>query len=198
MKVPAPIMLSEKLAAPRLPGEVGIWFFVLGDMTVFAIFFCTFMFYRGPDAALFQKSQSTLNQNFGAINTILLLTSSALVVHAIRSLREDSGRRAPAIFASAFLCGCGFVAIKIVEYGEKISAHITPFTNDFFMFYFMLTGIHFLHVLLGLGMLGYLWVRSKRRLEGPGDLLIFESGATFWHMVDLLWIVLFPLLYLIK
>jgi len=93
---------------------------------------------------------------------------------------------------------CSRWRFSAAEYSEKIGHDITPVTNNFYMFYFMLTGIHFMHVLLGLGVLVFLWLRSRRASITPGDIVLFESGATFWHMVDLLWIVLFPLLYLMK
>ena len=192
------LSIAPESTKAHLPGEVGIWVFVFGDMMIFTLFFCTFVFYRAQEVELFRASQLVLNQNYGVINTMLLLTSSAFVFHAVRSIREGLARRGSVLLALAFLCGGGFAVIKIMEYSEKIGHDITPVTNNFYMFYFMLTGIHFMHVLLGLGVLVFLWLRSRRASITPGDIVLFESGATFWHMVDLLWIVLFPLLYLMK
>lgn len=88
--------------------------------------------------------------------------------------------------------------MKLLEWGDKLSAGITPATNDFFMFFFTLTGLHFLHLLIGMVVLGFLVRASRRPLPTPRQLAYVEGGACFWHMVDLLWIVLFPLLYLVR
>ena len=96
----------------------------------------------------------------------------------------------------AFACGAGFVVIKFFEFGEKISAGITLNTNEFFILYSMFTGIHLVHVLIGLGVLIFLW-RAATRLPDGSAITTPESGGIFWHMVDLLWILLFPLIYLV-
>jgi nitric oxide reductase NorE protein len=189
---------TPSAAARHIPGEPGVWIFILGDMTVFAIFFATYLYYRGQQKALFQAGQHTLVQAYGVINTLLLLTSSLLVVVGVRALRTERSRVASVTFAGAILCGLGFCAMKAVEWGEKLSAGITPATNNFYMYYFVLTGLHFFHLLLGLGVLTFL---LRTALRGPltGRRMAFvEGGACFWHMVDLLWIVLFPLLYLVS
>jgi len=182
---------------PHLPGELGVWVFILGDMVIFGLLFGTFLFYRADDPALYQRSQATLNQNFGAINTIVLLSSSWLVAKAVQCARQGARRQVSRLLAAAWLCGLVFAVVKVLEYSEKISHGITLVTNDFYMYYFVLTGLHFVHLLLGMGVLGYLWIRS-RHTPAAGDLSVLESGASFWHLADLLWIVLFPLIYLIQ
>jgi nitric oxide reductase NorE protein len=87
---------------------------------------------------------------------------------------------------------------KTVEYTQKINAGVTLLTNDFYMYYFILTGIHLIHVIAGSVVLGVLWFKSRSARSGGGSLTVYESGATFWHMVDLLWVFLFPLLYLLR
>ena len=99
----------------HIPGEEGTWVFILGDMTVFALLFAVYLYYRGQDPALFEASQSELNQNFGAINTLLLLTSSLFVVTGIRAIRRHMNTVAPALFAGAFACGLGFCLIKYLS-----------------------------------------------------------------------------------
>lgn len=180
-----------------IPGEVGIWVFVLGDMMIFALFFCVFVWYRADDPVLYAESQALLNQNYGAINTVLLLLSSWFVVMALTGARQGMGVVVPRLFAGAWLCGFGFAVLKVIEYSEKVGQGLTLTTNDFFMYYYIFTGIHALHLLIGLGVLTYLIIRSHGGGRGPSDISVFESGATFWHMVDLLWIVLFPLIYLV-
>jgi nitric oxide reductase NorE protein len=170
----------------------------MGDMTVFAVFFATYLYYRGQQTELFNAGQHTLKQGYGVINTLLLLTSSLLVVTGVRAVRQRRTNIAPWMFAGAMLCGLGFTFMKFLEYGEKLSHGITPATNSFYMYYFILTGLHFFHLLLGMGVLAFL-VRAARKPElTPKQFGFVEGGACFWHMVDLLWIVLFPLLYLVQ
>lgn len=182
----------------RLPGELGIWLFVLGDTIVFSALFLTFSYYRAHDPELYRLSREALDPMIGLINTCLLLTSSWCVVLAIRSAREHLLRVSTAMFAVAFVLGAVFIGVKGFEYADKIGRGITMMTNDFYMFYYVLTAIHAMHVLAGLGGLGYLIYRSYGKSTiTPADIQVYETGATFWHMVDLLWIVLFPLLYLV-
>ena len=182
----------------HLPGEAGIWLFIFGDMMVFSLFFVTFMYYRGHELALFQESQTHLSQFFGALNTFFMLSSSWFVAMAVKAGRMKLGKVTPILFIMGFLCGAGFVVDKFFEYGEKIHHGITLNTNDFFMYYYMFTGIHFMHVLIGMGVLAFM---ARYTWSGEFDakkMANIESGASFWHVVDLLWIVLFALLYLIK
>jgi len=181
----------------RLPGEEGIWAFVLGDMLLFALFFGTFLYYRNQQPEIFLQSQLLLNKNYGAINTLLLLTSSWFVATAVHVYRKNNTVWAARFLAAGFLCGLGFAIIKVTEFTEKFRAGITLNTNDFFMYYFMFTGIHFLHVLIGLVVLFFIR-RTALRTPDASGIRTLENGATFWHMVDLLWIVLFPLIYLLK
>lgn len=184
--------------AHDIPGEPGVWVFVLGDMMIFGLFFAVFTYYRGLDVELFTTAQATLNQDYGALNTLILLFSSWFVVMGVIDVRERGGRLAPPLFALGFLCGAAFVVVKFFEYREKLQAGIGITTNDFFMYYYIFTGLHLIHVLIGMGVLVVLWHLARAGVGRPQDVRLIESGAIFWHMVDLLWIVLFPLLYLIK
>jgi len=187
----------SSMPARRLPGESGVWVFILGDLMVFGLFFLTFAYYRNENPALYAEAHRSLNQAFGLINTLLLLTSSWFVATAVHTTREGVRKDAAGLFALALVCGAGFSCIKLLEYGEKIRAGITLMTNDFFMFYFMFTGIHFAHVLIGMGVLAYLLAVSRRAEPTARDIVVLESGGVFWHLVDLLWIVLFALFYLL-
>ncbi|MGR8921032.1 MAG: cytochrome c oxidase subunit 3 family protein, partial [Gammaproteobacteria bacterium] len=109
-------------AGKVIPGEVGVWVFVLGDMVLFGLFFAVYTYYRGLDVPAFRAAQTTLDQNYGAFNTLLLLVSSWLVVLAVCDVRERAGRLAPTLLTGAFLCGAGFVAVKVFEYGDKLRA----------------------------------------------------------------------------
>ena len=125
-----------------------------------------------------------MNQNFGAINTLFLLFSSWFVVLSVIDIREHSGKFAAKLFTAAVACGLAFSVVKVLEYSEKLSAGIGIITNDFFMYYHILTGLHFVHVLIDMIVLAYLW--SLARVSGEHDMKIIGSGAIFWHLVDLL------------
>lgn len=182
----------------RLPGEQGVWLFVLGDMLVFALFFATFLYYKGQQPEIFAAGQATLSTTLGTINTLLLLTSSWCVASAVKALVNYQLQTSRHLLGLGMLCGLCFVVIKVLEYREKVAAGFGLTTNDFYMLFYMFTGIHLLHVLVGLLVLFVvrLLLRNQNRPQVV-RLNIIESGATYWHMVDLLWIVLFPLLYLL-
>jgi nitric oxide reductase NorE protein len=187
-------------AAPsrHVPGEAGIWVFIFGDMLVFATLFATYLYYRGDDPALYATSQRTLDQTFGAVNTLLLLASSLLVATAVRAVRRQAQRLASWLIGGAMLCGLAFSALKFTEYSGKLHHHLTPATNDFYMYYFVLTGLHWFHLMIGMAVLTTLLVLVRKPQLSSRQFAFVEGGACFWHMVDLLWIVLFPLLYLVR
>ncbi|MFJ9390504.1 cytochrome c oxidase subunit 3 [Nocardioides sp. NPDC101246] len=185
----------------RIPGEEGTWIFIFGDMCVFAVFFCVFLHARISGPLAFARDQAELNQNFGAVNTVLLLVSSLFIVLTMRVIHSSNvvmRAKAPVLIAAAWLCGAGFLVIKVFEYAEKVHHGITPQTSDFFMYYFVLTGLHAFHLVLGLAVLAVLFVMSRKPSLSRGQFAFFEGGACFWHMVDLLWLVLFPLIFLVR
>lgn len=182
----------------RLPGVEGIWVFVIADMTVFGVLFGCFLVDRHQDTALFEASRHALNPDFGGVNTLILLTSSWLVVLALDAVRKGRTRAAPHLLAGALVCGLAFMVSKGIEYTEKINENVTLLTNDFYMYYFTLTGIHLAHVVAGNVVLLVLWFKARAKAFEPERPVALECGATYWHMVDLLWIMLFPLLYLLR
>ncbi|OBH11974.1 cytochrome c oxidase subunit 3 [Mycobacterium sp. E1747] len=191
--------VSDLGRSPRkIPGEEGIWVFVLGDMTVFALFFATFMYSRGKNRAVFARDHAEVHVALGTINTVLLLSSSLLVVLAVQRVlagrREGSWR----LIAGALSCGVGFVVVKAVEWTQLFAAHKGVGSGEFFSYYFMFTGIHLLHVLIGLAILSRLIVVIRRTDFGDKQERLCETGGIFWHMVDLLWVVLFALFYLVR
>lgn len=195
---PEPDARPYATSTTHLPGESGVWVFIVGDMLVFALFFGAFVYYRAQDPPLYIESQRSLNQGFGAINTLLMLSSSWFVALAVQAARTRPGKLSARFFVLALLCGAGFITVKFFEWGEKIRAGINLTSNDFFMYYYMLTGIHLLHVVIGMGVLTFLWNIARRPDAGNDTIQTLESGASFWHLVDTLWVILFALLYLMK
>lgn len=180
----------------HVPGEIGVWCFVLADMAVFAIFFVVFLLARADNPELFAASRADVNEALGALNMIVLLTSSAVVAFAVEAARIGERARASKLFTAGAVLGGVFLAVKAIEYAQKLGSGIDPGTNDFFLYFFLFTGIHAVHVALGIAFLLALRWCVCRPSPGEHEMRTVESGATFWHMVDLLWVVLFPLLYL--
>lgn len=194
-------MLKDTAAPPleaprRLPGDLNVWIFVLGDLLFFAAYFVIFMVYRAQEKIQFLTSQQHLSLLTGALNTLVLLASSRFVALGVQATRAGEHRRAGRLISGGALCGVAFVVIKAFEWSSEISQGFTLPHNDFFMFYYMLTGVHLFHVLLGLVFLGIM-LRELQATERCRTWLV-ESGAIYWHMVDLLWVVIFALLYLMR
>ena len=182
----------------RLSAEEGVWVFIGGDMAMFALFFNVYAHYRALAPELFNASQATLDARIGLVNMLLLLTGSWFIVQALRAVRSHERAIARRWIAAGMACGAGFSVLKVLEYTLKVRDGVTLVTNDFFMYYFMFTGVHFVHLLLGMAVLVYLFAMARSTDWAEKDVRLFEGGFAYWHMVDLLWIVLFPLIYLVR
>ena len=184
--------------SPRLAGDLAVWLIILAELLAFGILFLSYAFARTFDVALFNASQRTLDLNSGAINTALLITGSWCVVRAVQAVKQDASIASARWLLAALACGGGFVAIKLMEFSAKAQAGIDLSTNTFYMFYLLLTGFHFFHVLAAMVFLTILLVKTRAGHYGKHNHHALETGAAFWHMVDLLWIVLFPLIYVMR
>lgn len=178
------------------PGQPSMWFFIIGDLLIFGAYFIAYMAYRGQDADVFLQSQQVMNQGVGATNTIILLTSSLFVALGTAAVRDKKISDSLRLFGLAIAFGALFPVLKIFEWLPKIEAGHTPGENLYFMFYYVMTGLHLFHVLLGLVILGFV-MRNIKTASTP-DVCFVETGAIYWHMVDLLWLVLFALFYLMR
>ncbi len=180
----------------HLPGDAAMWLMVLGDFVFFGAYFIVFMIQRALKPELFLQSQQHLDLTVGVVNTLVLLTSSWFIARSVQAARAGDHDGALRLTCAGGACGVLFILIKAFEWSAKVAAGYTMPSNEFFLFYYMLTGVHLFHVALGLLILGIV-VREirnprKRRMS------MVESGATYWHMVDLLWIVIFGLLYVVR
>jgi nitric oxide reductase NorE protein len=182
--------------AAHLPGDAAMWVMVLGDFVFFGAYFIIFMIHRAMAPELFLQSQQHLNLTIGVVNTLVLLTSSWFIVRSVATARSGDHQGAVLLTYLGGACGVLFIAIKAYEWSAEIAAGHTMPANEFFLFYYMLTGVHLFHVGLGLLILGIV----VRELRNPRKrrVSMVESGATYWHMVDLLWIVIFGLLYVMR
>ena len=185
-------------SARRIPAESGTWVFLFGDMLVFGVFFVTFMVQRAKAPELFDIARRSLHVGVGVTNTLVLLTSSLCVVVAIGSIRAGAKSIATKAVSTAIVFGLVFIGLKVFEYVSLATSGNGPGANDFFLYYFILTGLHLFHVCIGIGVLALLLTQTRRDEFSATRMAAIEGGACFWHLVDLLWIVLFALLYLVS
>jgi nitric oxide reductase NorE protein len=188
---------SVEAPVKRVPGETGTWVFLFGDMLVFGVFFVTFMVERNKAPDAFDVARRTLHLGIGLTNTLVLLTSSLFVVVALGALRSGARHTARSAVVGALVCGAAFIALKLYEYSSLVSDGHGVGANHFYLYYFILTGVHLFHVCVGMAVLTFLLIQTRRPQLGATRMAVVEGGACFWHLVDLLWVVLFPLLYLV-
>lgn len=181
----------------ELPGDLAIWIFILAELAVFGILFIAFNVTRATRPELFLEGFHHLNRTAGLINTIALITSSYFVINAVLSVRHDKLKQAGYWLWAALAAGMVYVLVKLFEYSESFSAGYKLSTNTFYMFYYFLTFFHLAHVLLGMVILSALLVNCRKGKYSSQDHFGLSSGASYWHMVDLVWVVLFPTVYVI-
>lgn len=173
-----------------------MWVMVLGDLIIFGSYFLIFMVHRAMAPQEFLEAQQHLNLNVGVLNTLVLLTSSWFVARSVVAARSGDHDAAIRLTYAGAGCGALFIGIKAYEWTTKVAEGHTMAGSEFFMFYYMLTGVHLFHVTLGLLLMGIV----VRELRNPHKrrMSMVESSATYWHMVDLLWVVIFGLLYVMR
>ncbi|SFJ39465.1 cytochrome c oxidase subunit 3 family protein [Bradyrhizobium sp. cf659] len=173
-----------------LPGDPMIWVLIFSELAAFGLFLGAFIVARAVHPAMFAAGQATLDAHLAGLNTIVLVTSGWAAARGTAAARARRKRAARGWLFGAMALGGVFIAIKLFEYAGEIAQGNGLETSPFFTLYFLLTGFHLLHVGLGIVILAVV----SRRAEVTG----VETGAAFWHMVDLLWIVMFPILYLVR
>lgn len=181
--------MSDTTALDELPGDLMMWVLIVSELLVFGAGLAAFLAVRAADPAGFAEAQGALNRTAAGLNTMVLVTSGFLAALAL-PLRE-AGRRAQARMALlvAALLGVVFLVVKAQEYADKAAIGIGWDSHAFFTFYYLLTGFHAAHVVAGIVILSLVMWR-----DSPHNI---EVGAAFWHMVDLVWVLLFPVIYLL-
>ena len=177
------------------PGDLAIWIFILAELLVFAVFFSAYAFTRVHHVELFNTYQQTLDTNAALINTLALITSSYFVMRAVAAIREDNARQCVRWLLAALCMGAVFLAVKSGEYVHHYSHGINLRTNIFYMFYLSLTFFHFMHVIMGMVILAAGAHKARRGSYSAEDHTGVHTGASYWHMVDMVWLILFPLVY---
>jgi len=188
----------DQSAYKELPGDLAIWFFIFAELTVFAIFFISFAWMDSRNPEMFDAGKATLHPIAGLINTLALITSSYVLAVAVQAAQKGDAIACRRGFWLSISIASIYVVSKMWEYDQLIEAGYDLSTNNFYMFYFFTTGFHFMHVLLGMVILAILAVCLNKPNYVNSELSTLESGASYWHMVDLLWLILFPLVYVIK
>jgi nitric oxide reductase NorE protein len=187
---------SEKRDHP--PGDLAIWIFILAELLVFGVLFSAYGFTRINNLELFNYFQQQLNRDTALINTLALITSSYFVFMAVRAVKSSHSNESFKWLVAAIIMGLVFVMVKGVEYSHHLGNGVNLSTNTFYMFYLSLTFFHFMHVILGLVILTAIARKTYRGGYHADDMNGMESGASYWHMVDLVWLILFPLVYVMR
>ncbi|HET8562337.1 MAG TPA: cytochrome c oxidase subunit 3 [Candidatus Binatia bacterium] len=187
--------ITEPLTDIGIPkAKIGVWCFLASEIPVFGGLIASYAVVRLGSSG-WAEAASHVNFTLGLVNTFLLLTSSMTVVMAFAAVREDNQQRVGTFLGLTVLLGLGFLVIKAIEYAGEIQHGFTPGSGIFWSFYYGMTGLHALHVLAGIIVNAILWVSALR----PKIELIshrVELAGLYWHFVDIVWIFLFPLLYL--
>ena len=173
----------------RLPGELIMWVLIVSELAVFGVALLILLVLRLRDPAGFAEAQSHLHRLSAGVNTVVLVTSGLAAACAVRAARAGAGAAARRWLGGAMILGAVFLLLKGVEYGDALRQGIGLETHVFFTFYWLLTLFHAAHVVAGIVILGLVAIRAR------ADAV--EAGAQFWHMVDLVWVMLFPVIYLL-
>ncbi|WP_158083767.1 cytochrome c oxidase subunit 3 [Mycobacterium sp. AT1] len=183
----------------RIPGEPGVWVFLICEMVVFTALFGVIAFNASHNRMAFAVAQQVLNTPLGLINTCVLIGGSVLVMLAIAEVQQQQRHsKAARLMAVAMACGVTFAVIKGIEYASVLQHGMWIHTNVFWLLFFAVTGAHLLHVFVGVTVLGLARRAVAKGLPGSRDRDLFLSAACYWHLVDLLWLVIFPLFYLVN
>jgi len=187
--------------------KLGMWLFLFTELLLFGGLFLLYAVYLKRYPQEFAAGGKQLNWVMGTSNTVILLTSSLFAAMAVSAVQRDERRRAVGLIGGTILCAAGFMVIKYFEWSAKIGHGIYPGSGHlqagpagesvFFSLYFMTTGIHGLHVLIGGALLAWIATRVRAGAVNAGDHVLLENGVLYWHLVDLIWIFIFPLYYLI-
>ena len=207
----------DNLEQQREAGSLGMWVFLITEIMFFGGLFTAYVIYRTQNQASFAYASSTLNWKLGALNTVVLITSSLTMALAVYFAQVGSRRNQVVFLALTTVLGAGFLVVKGVEYAEKIRDHHVPLrgfwswgaahpipegvqersVEMFYWIYFAMTGLHALHMIIGIAVMLFLIYFAYRGRYTPEYHAPVEVSGLYWHFVDIVWIFLFPLLYLL-
>ncbi len=177
--------------------KLGMWLFLGTEVLLFGGLFAAYAIFRARYPEVFIEDHKELNRIMGAVNTCVLIFSSLTMAMGVSAIKKGKQKAAALFLLITIICGLGFGVVKYFEYGAKFAHHIYPDTSIFFSLYFLMTGLHMLHVFVGIAILVVLLVLTVKGKFSSSYNTPIEVGGLYWHLVDLIWIYLFPLLYLI-
>jgi len=176
------------------PGGILIWILIMLELLTFGIALIALCASGTNDSILFNQSSAHLNTTYGAMNTLFLLVSGFFMATTVHQFKERNYKKASFYLKLTMLGGFLFLGLKALEYLEKIKDGFVLGYDTFFNFYWLLTGFHVIHVLVGLVILIFMHINLNKKTTTDEDV---EASAAFWHMCDLIWLLLFPILYLV-
>lgn len=187
--------------------KLGMWLFLFTEILLFGGMFLVYAVYRTVHTADFHEAAKEMSLTIGAINTVILLTSSMTMALSISAIKKGSKVRSLLFQAATVVLGAAFLVNKIFEWREHILHGYYPDSPElltmahgkilYFGLYYVMTGIHGLHVLIGGGIICFMIILTLRNKVSSADYVKLENTGLFWHLVDIIWIYLFPLFYLI-
>lgn len=192
------ISVAQEPPAHHTPavGKMGVWWFLASEIMVFGGFLATYILYRMASSGAWAEMAHHVSAPIGTLNTLVLLTSSLTMVKAFEAIDAGEKMRARNFLAATVILGLAFLGIKAFEYSREIAMGFTPLSGMFWSFYYALTGLHGLHVLAGIITNFALLIMAIKGTLWPGTQQRVEYAGLYWHFVDVVWIFLFPLLYL--
>jgi cytochrome c oxidase subunit 3 len=194
----------------REAGTLGMWAFLITEVLFFGGLFLSYLVLRSRYPEVFAQASQELDVVLGGINTVVLLASSLTVALAVHAAQEGKKKAIMGYLTFTLVCGLIFLVIKTFEYAHKVVHHLVPGPNFhfqgsvgdqaqlYFSLYFMMTGIHALHMIIGIGLLMWIMIRVQKNHFDAQYYSPIEIFGLYWHFVDIVWIFLYPLLYLIR
>lgn len=179
-----------------LSGGTAVWIVMAVEVVTFGMFLLVHAWGWRVDPGVMEAGRRCLDPGSAARGTALLVVGSGFAWLAAESTRTGDGRRAAGLATAAAVAGSAFCVNKLHEYGEPALAEVTLSTSRFWFGYLFLTGLHLLHVVGGVGALGWVAARALRGHSGPAESPAVDAIAAYWHLVDVIWLLLFPILYL--
>jgi len=177
------------------PGGILLWIIIFLELLTFGMAIIAFLVSSRSELSLFHESRLQLNITLGSCNTIILICSGYYMAKAVNYFKENDSKRFSSSLHLTMLIGSLFIVLKSIEYYYKIKNNLLIDTNTFFTFYWLLTIFHLIHVIVGIIILIVIRYKTKQQ---PHIITIddVEAAGAFWHMCDLIWLLIFPLLYL--
>lgn len=198
---------TAELHRDDLASKTGMWLFLYTEMLLFGTLFVVYSVYRYRNSVAFHQAATELSVLIGTINTIILLISSSTIAMSITAIQQNRKKLAMTLMAVTVLLGIAFLVNKYFEWGEHIREGIYPGSQVlalrghgdvmFYGLYYFMTGLHALHIIIGMAFIGFVFVFLAGDKVRHDDYAVLENSALYWHLVDLVWIFLFPLFYLI-